>query len=67
MFPVGDEVYNTGVNQPLLFINSFTFQWAENITNMMKLVTPSDESGTSFCTWLNFRGFQLLSYNCGVY
>ena len=45
MFPVGDEVYSTGVNQPLLFINSFTFQWAKNITDMMKLVTLPDESG----------------------
>ncbi len=45
MFPISNEVYDTGISQPLMFINSFSFQWAANITSMMKLVTPPDESG----------------------
>ncbi len=45
MFPISNEVYDTGISQPLMFINSFSFQWAVNITSMMKLVTPPDESG----------------------
>lgn len=45
MFPVHDELYDTGIDQPLLFINSFSFQWAENIAKMMKLVSAPNESG----------------------
>ncbi|XP_043918562.1 platelet-activating factor acetylhydrolase isoform X2 [Protopterus annectens] len=36
MFPLSDEFYRT-VRQPLLFINSETFQWAGNIMKMKKL------------------------------
>ena len=38
MFPVSKEVHKTGVSQPLLFINSFDFQWKKNVADMMKLV-----------------------------
>ncbi|NXT18645.1 PAFA acetylhydrolase, partial [Syrrhaptes paradoxus] len=37
MLPVGDDIYQNSVQQPLLFINSEKFQWAENILKMKKL------------------------------
>ena len=44
MFPVYKEVYDL-VKAPLVFINSWDFQWPENIKSMQKLVKESDESG----------------------
>ncbi|KAM6207880.1 platelet-activating factor acetylhydrolase isoform 1-T1 [Sarcoramphus papa] len=37
MLPVGDDIYQSSVQQPLLFINSEKFQWADNILKMKKL------------------------------
>ncbi|XP_053919465.1 platelet-activating factor acetylhydrolase isoform X3 [Cuculus canorus] len=37
MLPVGDDIYQNSVQQPLLFINSEKFQWADNILKMKKL------------------------------
>ncbi|NXV78834.1 PAFA acetylhydrolase, partial [Atlantisia rogersi] len=37
MLPVGDDTYQNSVQQPLLFINSEKFQWAENILKMKRL------------------------------
>ncbi|XP_010022926.1 PREDICTED: platelet-activating factor acetylhydrolase, partial [Nestor notabilis] len=37
MLPVGDDIYQNSVQQPLLFINSEKFQWADNILKMRKL------------------------------
>ncbi|NWI65870.1 PAFA acetylhydrolase, partial [Todus mexicanus] len=37
MLPVGDDIYQNSVQQPLLFINSEKFQWADNILKMQKL------------------------------
>ncbi|NP_990300.2 platelet-activating factor acetylhydrolase precursor [Gallus gallus] len=37
MLPVGDDTYQSSVQQPLLFINSEKFQWAANILKMKKL------------------------------
>ncbi|XP_041282045.1 platelet-activating factor acetylhydrolase isoform X1 [Onychostruthus taczanowskii] len=39
MLPVGDDVYQNSVQQPLLFINSEKFQWAENILKIKKLIS----------------------------
>ena len=46
MFPVDEAVYESGVSQPLLYINSYNFQWAENVSSMMKLATPHGTTGT---------------------
>ena len=47
MFPVDSDIYDHGINQqPLIFINSYSYQWPENVASMMKLVTPPDETGT---------------------
>ncbi len=60
MFPISNEVYDTGISQPLMFINSFfSFQTAENINSMMKLVTPPDESGI-LCIIINNNNYVLL-------
>ncbi|XP_025949651.1 platelet-activating factor acetylhydrolase isoform X1 [Dromaius novaehollandiae] len=37
MLPVGEDIYQNSVQQPLLFINSEKFQWADNILKMKKL------------------------------
>ena len=46
MFPLHRDLYGRGVDQPFMFINSFEFQWAKNVSSMMKLVKPVDETGT---------------------
>ena len=50
MFPLHRDLYGRGVDQPFMFINSFEFQWAENVSSMMKLVKPVDETGM-FIEW----------------
>ena len=45
MLPIHRDLRATGVKQPLLFINSWDFQWKENILQMMELTTPPDENG----------------------
>ncbi|NXN99975.1 PAFA acetylhydrolase, partial [Rhinopomastus cyanomelas] len=37
MLPVGDAIYQDSVQQPLLFINSEKFQWADNVLKMQQL------------------------------
>ncbi|XP_068867840.1 platelet-activating factor acetylhydrolase isoform X2 [Aphelocoma coerulescens] len=39
MLPVGDDIYQNSIQQPLLFINSEKFQWAENILKIKKLIS----------------------------
>ncbi|XP_065487254.1 platelet-activating factor acetylhydrolase isoform X1 [Caloenas nicobarica] len=39
MLPVGDDVYQNSVQQPLLIINSEKFQWADNVLKMKKLIS----------------------------
>ena len=46
MFSVSKEVHKTGVSQPLLFINSFDFQWKQ--ADMMKLVNHGN-APTNVC------------------
>ena len=41
-----DEVYDL-VKTPLVFINSWDFQWAQNVECMTKLTKESDETGNS--------------------
>ena len=56
MIPVDKDIVNvTGIDQPLLFINSFDFQWKENIKKMMKLVKPPDERGVSQCSVITLK------------
>ena len=37
MLPIHRDLLETGLQQPLLFINSFSFQWPRNIRAMFKL------------------------------
>jgi len=55
MVPVDRDLYNGGIQQPLLFINSYDFQWVENVQRMMKLSKPPDENGMSTCRVLTLR------------
>ena len=43
MLPVDPGLLEAGIQQPLVFINSWDFQWRENVLAMMKLVTDSDD------------------------
>lgn len=45
MFPLHDEIYAAGIDQPLQFINSYSFQWKENVAKIMKLLKPVTETG----------------------
>lgn len=56
MFPLHRDLYGRGVDQPFMFINSFEFQWAENVSSMMKLVKPVDETGISKCFLVTLKG-----------
>lgn len=49
MLPIHNELYENGstVQQPILFINSYDFQWEDNIVKMSKMTTPVDERGMS--------------------
>ena len=55
MVPIHKDLYETGIQQPLLFINSHDFQWVENVQRMMKLAKPPNENGISNCSVLTLR------------
>ena len=55
MLPIHRDLYETGIQQPLLFINSHDFQWVENVQQMMKLSKPPDDSGISSCQVLTLK------------
>ena len=56
MLPVHRDVLNVmGIEQPLLFINSFDFQWKENVKKMLKLIKPPDERGMSQCSLITLK------------
>ena len=55
MLPIHNDVLEAGVHQPLLFINSSDFQWAENVKNMMKLTYPPQHIGAPSCTILTLK------------
>ena len=55
MLPIHRNMYETGIQQPLLFINSHDFQWVENVQQMMKLSKPPDDSGISSCQVLTLK------------
>ena len=55
MVPIHRDLYDAGIRQPLLFINSHDFQWVENVQRMMKLSKPPDENGISSCQVLTLR------------
>ena len=46
MLPVHRDLLETGVQQPLLFINSFSFQWPENVRAMFKLSQNSNNNSS---------------------
>ena len=55
MVPIHRDLYEVGIQQPLLFINSYNFQWVENVQRMMKLSKSPDENGMSSCRMLTLR------------
>ena len=44
-FPLSDDVYTSGIQQPLTLINSANYQTAKDIENMMKLLKPPSDTG----------------------
>ncbi|EDV23607.1 uncharacterized protein TRIADDRAFT_58423 [Trichoplax adhaerens] len=38
LFPLGEEVYEN-INKPILFINSFAFQWPKNIKRIQRILS----------------------------
>ena len=62
MVPIHRDVYGTGIQQPLLFINSHDFQWVENVQQMMKLSKPPDDNGISSCQVLTLRWVGLIMW-----
>ena len=58
------EVYDL-VKAPLVFINSWDFQWPENIKSMQKLVKESDESGVCrLCVYLKLKVINVEFISC---
>ena len=45
LLPIHRDLYKVGVSQPLLFINSASWQWAENVRRMMQLAKPVGSDG----------------------
>ena len=43
------------VTQPLLFINSYTWQWKQNVQSMMKLIRTSEERGNTCCSIITLK------------
>ena len=44
-FPLSEDVYISGIQQPLTLINSANYQTAKDIENMMKLLKPPSDTG----------------------
>ena len=55
MLPIHRDLLETGLQQPLLFINSFSFQWPDNVRKMMKLTHLPTHTGASACTILTLK------------
>lgn len=55
MIPIHRDLLESGIHQPLLFINSFSFQWPDNVRRMMKLTHPPQYTGASACTILTLK------------
>ena len=45
MVPIHRDLYKVGVSQPLLFVNSGSWQWVKNVQCMMKLAKPPGSDG----------------------
>ena len=45
MFPLGDEQYRHTVSQPVLFVNTETFQWKKNMRQIKEFLNI-DTDGT---------------------
>ena len=53
-FP-NDFLEGLSVTQPLLFVNSYTWQWKQNIQSMMKLIRTSEEKGNNYCSIITLK------------
>ena len=58
MVPLHKDLYDSNrqcIPQPLYFINSYTFQWVQNVQKMMLLTKPPKESGFTDCRVLTLK------------
>ena len=57
VIPIHPDIYgdNTSISQPLYFINSYTFQWKENMKRMLSLTRPPNPEGISDCRVITIR------------
>ena len=51
MIPIHPDLYKNGsvVKQPMIFINSYDFQFKENVQFMTMMTKPPNEQGMSKC------------------
>lgn len=68
MLPVGDDIYQNRVQQPLLIINSEKFQWASNILKMNKLISNDTNKKMITIKWVvqnpSFLWLKMNLYSC---
>ena len=43
------------VTQPLLFINSYSWQWKQNVQSVMKLIRLSEDKGNNCCSMVTLK------------
>ena len=60
---IHQDLYKEEIDQPLLFINSYTFQYPKNVSNMMKFVKPPNERGKGITNIMNVLEQQHLHNN----
>ena len=50
MLPLGEEIFNYDIDQPLLFVNSQAFhRWKENVEPLKKLINKKPGKGLILC------------------
>jgi platelet-activating factor acetylhydrolase len=57
MIPIASEIYssNASISQPLYFINSYAFQWRENMRRMVSMEKPVGGNGQSPCRIMTLK------------
>ena len=50
-----DFLEGLSITQPLLFINSYSWQWKENIQSMTKLIRLSEEKENNSCSIITLK------------
>ena len=54
-FQPKDFLNRLSIKQPLLFINSYSWQWKENIQSMLNLLKSCKEGGNESCSIITLR------------